>query len=58
MPVLFIRADCIERLHAEDSNQRTENIGLLVVEIDEFGQFPLDVVDGLAYCDKIQPGRQ
>lgn len=45
MFVLLIRADCMQRLHTQNANDAAENIGLLIVQVDQFRRFLLDVVD-------------
>jgi len=48
----------MERTHAENSHQATENIRLLEVDFDKVGGFSLDVLDGLPNMRYLQIGRK
>ena len=46
MLVLLVRADGMKGLHAKNADDRTENIRLLKIQVDQLRRFLLDVVDG------------
>jgi len=58
MPVLLVRTESVQRLVTEYADDGAKDVGLFVVEIDEFRGPPLCPIDGLSYVDEFEPTRE
>ena len=56
--MFLVWAEHCQSLRAEDSNDAAEDVGLFVVDLNQFGATSLDVINGFPDVDKFQALRQ
>ena len=58
MLVFLVWTEHCQGFRAENSNDATEDVGLFVVDLDQFGATLLDVINSFPEVDKFQTLRQ